>query len=53
MDRRAVVGAGAELPATDELAATHLAIPMSPVLSAEQAAEVVTAASGSPTGAPD
>jgi dTDP-3-amino-3,4,6-trideoxy-alpha-D-glucose transaminase len=33
-------GAGAELPATDELARTHLAIPMSPVLSAEQAAEV-------------
>jgi dTDP-4-amino-4,6-dideoxygalactose transaminase len=31
---------GAELPATDELARTHLAIPMSPVLSAEQAAEV-------------
>jgi dTDP-4-amino-4,6-dideoxygalactose transaminase len=33
-------GAGVELPATDELARTHLAIPMSPVLSAEQAAEV-------------
>jgi dTDP-3-amino-3,4,6-trideoxy-alpha-D-glucose transaminase len=33
-------GAGVSLPATDELARTHLAIPMSPVLSAEQAAEV-------------
>jgi dTDP-4-amino-4,6-dideoxygalactose transaminase len=37
-------GAGAELPVTDELAATHLAIPMSPVLSAEQAAEVTRVA---------
>jgi dTDP-4-amino-4,6-dideoxygalactose transaminase len=36
--------AGVELPTTDELARTHLAIPMSPVLSAEQAAEVVAAA---------
>ena len=36
-------GAGVELPATDELARTHLAIPMSPVLSDEQAAEVVAA----------
>jgi dTDP-3-amino-3,4,6-trideoxy-alpha-D-glucose transaminase len=34
---------GASLPATDEVAATHLAIPMSPVLSREDAAEVVTA----------
>jgi dTDP-3-amino-3,4,6-trideoxy-alpha-D-glucose transaminase len=33
-------GAGVELPATDEVARTHLAIPVSPVLSAEQAAEV-------------
>jgi dTDP-3-amino-3,4,6-trideoxy-alpha-D-glucose transaminase len=33
-------GAGVELPATDEVARTHLAIPMSPVLSAEQASEV-------------
>lgn len=33
-------GAGVSLPATDELARTHLAIPMSPVLGAEQAAEV-------------
>jgi len=36
-------GAGVELPATDEVARTHLAIPMSPVLSAEQAAEVTGA----------
>jgi dTDP-4-amino-4,6-dideoxygalactose transaminase len=36
--------AGADLPVTDELARTHLALPMSPVLSAEQAAEVVAAA---------
>jgi dTDP-4-amino-4,6-dideoxygalactose transaminase len=36
-------GAGVELPATDELARTHVAIPMSPVLSDEQAAEVVGA----------
>src|SRR5215213_7110393 len=35
---------GVELPATDELARTHLAIPMSPVLSREQAAEVTEAA---------
>lgn len=33
-------GAGAELPATDEVARTHLAIPMSPLLDAAQAAEV-------------
>jgi dTDP-4-amino-4,6-dideoxygalactose transaminase len=33
-------GADVELPATDEVARTHLAIPLSPVLSAEQAAEV-------------
>jgi dTDP-3-amino-3,4,6-trideoxy-alpha-D-glucose transaminase len=36
-------GAGAELPVTDELARTHLALPMSPVLGAGQAAEVVDA----------
>ena len=36
-------GAGLELPATDEAARTHLAIPMSPVLDGEQAAEVVAA----------
>jgi dTDP-4-amino-4,6-dideoxygalactose transaminase len=35
---------GVDLPATDELARTHLAIPMSPVLSREQVAEVVQAA---------
>ena len=34
---------GVELPVTDELARTHLALPMSPVLSADQAAEVVAA----------
>jgi dTDP-4-amino-4,6-dideoxygalactose transaminase len=33
-----------ELPATDELARTHLAIPMSPVLSRDQALEVTGAA---------
>jgi dTDP-3-amino-3,4,6-trideoxy-alpha-D-glucose transaminase len=32
-----------ELPGTDEAARTHLAIPMSPVLTLEQAAEVVAA----------
>lgn len=36
--------AGVELPATDELARTHLAIPMSPVLTRAQADEVVAAA---------
>jgi dTDP-3-amino-3,4,6-trideoxy-alpha-D-glucose transaminase len=36
--------AGVELPATDHAARVHLAIPMSPVLSAQQAAEVVAAA---------
>jgi dTDP-4-amino-4,6-dideoxygalactose transaminase len=36
-------GAGASLPATDELARTHLAIPMSPVLTDAQAEEVVAA----------
>jgi dTDP-3-amino-3,4,6-trideoxy-alpha-D-glucose transaminase len=33
-------GAGVELPATEEVARTHLAIPLSPVLSAAQAGEV-------------
>jgi dTDP-4-amino-4,6-dideoxygalactose transaminase len=37
------LGTGVELPATDEVARTHLAIPMSPVLGAEQAAEVTGA----------
>ncbi len=36
--------AGVDLPVTDELARTHLAIPMSPVLTREQADEVVAAA---------
>ncbi len=36
-------GNGAQLPGTDEVARTHLAIPMSPVLSREQADEVVAA----------
>jgi dTDP-4-amino-4,6-dideoxygalactose transaminase len=36
-------GDGAELPVTDELAQTHLAIPISPVLSRMQAIEVVSA----------
>jgi dTDP-3-amino-3,4,6-trideoxy-alpha-D-glucose transaminase len=36
-------GAGAELPATDAVARTHLAIPLSPVLSPQQAAEVTAA----------
>jgi dTDP-4-amino-4,6-dideoxygalactose transaminase len=34
---------GVELPATDELARTHLALPMSPVLQPAQAGEVVAA----------
>jgi dTDP-4-amino-4,6-dideoxygalactose transaminase len=37
-------GAGVELPATDEAARTHLAIPMSPVLTREQVDEIVAAA---------
>jgi dTDP-4-amino-4,6-dideoxygalactose transaminase len=40
-------GAGVELPATEEAAARHLAIPMSPVLSSGQAAEVVAAIASS------
>jgi dTDP-4-amino-4,6-dideoxygalactose transaminase len=36
-------GAGLDLPGTGEAARTHLAIPMSPVLTAEQAAEVTAA----------
>jgi len=36
----AAYAAGASLPGTDEAARTHLAIPISPVLSAEQAAAV-------------
>jgi dTDP-4-amino-4,6-dideoxygalactose transaminase len=34
---------GVELPATDHAASTHLAIPMSPVLTREQAEQVVAA----------
>jgi dTDP-4-amino-4,6-dideoxygalactose transaminase len=36
-------GREAELPATEEAARTHLAIPMSPVLTEEQTKEVVAA----------
>jgi dTDP-4-amino-4,6-dideoxygalactose transaminase len=36
-------GSGVELPLTEEVARTHLAIPMSPVLDREQADEVVAA----------
>jgi dTDP-4-amino-4,6-dideoxygalactose transaminase len=46
------LGAGVELPATDEIARTHLAIPMSPVLSREQAAEVVAAVRDAGLGRP-
>ena len=40
----AAFAAGARLPVTDALAPTHLAIPINPLLSAAQAAEVVAAA---------
>ncbi len=46
-----VYAEGVDLPATDEVARTHLAIPMSPVLDADQArevAEAVRAALGAP-----
>jgi dTDP-4-amino-4,6-dideoxygalactose transaminase len=36
-------GSGVELPATEQAARTNLAIPMSPVLTRDQAREVVTA----------
>jgi dTDP-4-amino-4,6-dideoxygalactose transaminase len=39
-------GAGVELPATEELARTNLAVPMSPVLTSEQAGEVTSAIAG-------
>jgi dTDP-3-amino-3,4,6-trideoxy-alpha-D-glucose transaminase len=39
----AALGAGADLPGTDEVARTHLAIPLSPVLDRAQADEVVAA----------
>jgi dTDP-3-amino-3,4,6-trideoxy-alpha-D-glucose transaminase len=41
--------AGVELPATDHAARTHLAIPMSPVLTREQVDQVVDAARGAAT----
>lgn len=41
---------GAALPGTEEAARTHLAIPMSPVLSRAQAEEVVAAARGADLG---
>jgi dTDP-4-amino-4,6-dideoxygalactose transaminase len=41
--RQPAFEADVDLPGTDEAARTHLAIPMSPVLSAEQAAEVADA----------
>jgi dTDP-4-amino-4,6-dideoxygalactose transaminase len=37
-------GTDRELPGTEEAARTNLAVPMSPVLGPEQAAEVVAAA---------
>jgi dTDP-4-amino-4,6-dideoxygalactose transaminase len=42
------LGQAGDLPVTDELAASHLAIPMSPVLSRAQAVEVVSAVRGAP-----
>jgi dTDP-4-amino-4,6-dideoxygalactose transaminase len=39
-------GAGVELPATDHAAATHLAIPMSPILTPTQIDEVLAAVRG-------
>ncbi len=39
-------GAGVELPATEQAARTHLAIPLSPVLAREQVDEVVAAIRG-------
>src|SRR5580658_61272 len=39
-------GQGVELPGTEQAARTHLAIPMSPTLTREQAQEVVAAARG-------
>ena len=36
-------GTGLDLPGTDEAARTNLALPMSPVLTSEQAEEVVAA----------
>jgi len=44
-------GAGVELPVTDEAARTHLAIPMSPVLTREQVGVVVAAVQGATAAA--
>ena len=44
--------AGVELPVTDELARTNLALPMSPVLTAEQANQVTEAIRAALTGEP-
>jgi dTDP-4-amino-4,6-dideoxygalactose transaminase len=41
-------GEGVELPVTDQLADTNLALPMSPALSAEQARQVVAAIAATP-----
>jgi dTDP-4-amino-4,6-dideoxygalactose transaminase len=38
------LGQSVDLPVTDDLARTHLAIPMSPILTVDQAAEVASAA---------
>jgi dTDP-4-amino-4,6-dideoxygalactose transaminase len=43
--------AGVELPATEEAARTHLALPMSPVLTREQAEQVVAAVAAAGTDA--
>ena len=48
--RQPALAADVDLPGTDEAARTHLAIPMSPVLSAEQAEEVVRAVRGCVSG---
>jgi dTDP-4-amino-4,6-dideoxygalactose transaminase len=45
-------GAGVALPGTEQAARTHLAIPMSPVLDATQAAEVTAVAREALVGAP-
>jgi dTDP-4-amino-4,6-dideoxygalactose transaminase len=50
-DSMAGYATGVSLPATEELARTHLAIPLSPVLGAEQAAEVTQAIRGGLSGA--
>ena len=50
--RRCAPWSDVELPGTDEAARTHLAIPMSPVLSREQADEVVAAVRDADLGRP-